>query len=421
MNNQNNSPGSYIDLWNQPLHGNNDFTHRMSSADIDGLLTVAADAADKQYDANKVIDALHCENIIPNRICDYLKSMYAEGEDFWIVLKLSRYCSFSSLKYGLYVCNYVDIAERLEHSRYGTAGPATLTVSKAEGNHDSALELYYNLKKHIDNSAFKDRTAFLRLKADHFMNEIQILNPESTRRKQCLFDKMVVIRCLTVEVTTDSEIRTQALNDMRNDKILRQAKASETPIYGKEASTYALQGDFDTAEELMLKARLILVNTKASWVIYYHYLNEVFLKVAEFEKTPCNEVKQGLLFYGFAGVHSLANEDEEIQRMWKRIFISFMLYGLLCFGLFLEEIDFPITNEDRKLARTILLEFDRLSQDMETRRDMLYALFMARLHEDSNVEQALIYAKRAQTMSKNGELRKGEAENISKFISKLHL
>ena len=72
MNNQNNSPGSYIDLWNQPLHGNNDFTHRMSSADIDGLLTVAADAADKQYDANKVIDALHCENIIPNRICDYL-------------------------------------------------------------------------------------------------------------------------------------------------------------------------------------------------------------------------------------------------------------------------------------------------------------------------------------------------------------
>ena len=46
---------------------------------------------------------------------------------------------------------------------------------------------------------------------------------------------------------------------------------------------------------------------------------------------------------------------------------------------------------------------------------------MARLHEDSNVEQALIYAKRAQTMSKNGELRKGEAENISKFISKLHL
>lgn len=79
----------------------------------------------------------------------------------------------------------------------------------------------------------------------------------------------------------------------------------------------------------MLKARLTLINVKASWVIYYHYMNEVFLKVAEFQRNPSSDIKQSLLFYGFSGLRSVSNKDEGTQRFWKRIYISFMLYGLL--------------------------------------------------------------------------------------------
>ena len=169
----------------------------------------------------------------------------------------------------------------------------------------------------------------------------------------------------------------------------------------------------------MSKARLIFMHVKASWFIYFHYLNEVFLTVAKFEKMPSDDIKQRLLFYGFSGVRSVANEAEDTQRMFKRIYFSFMLYGLLSLGLFLNEINFPISAEDKSWARTLLLEFNRLSEGMETRRDMLYAFFMSRLHEKDDPPLALIYAQRARTLSESGVLRKGEKENICTFTEKL--
>ena len=414
--------GSFIDLSNHIPSRNREFAHRMSRADLDVILRIAEDLTNKPYDPLAVLDILQTEGHVSALICDDLKAMYGNGEDFRkIILKLSRYCSFESLVYGLHSCGYTEIAEHLENCRKGEGGLEHSTghiMPKATGSHELALEFYAMLKGNVDNSTLKDKFAFFHAKAESFERELQTLDPESTQRKRCLLDKLMVVKCEFVGIITNSEIRAKALHDLKCNQTLRQTNV-DVALYGKEACTYALKSNFEMAEELMLKARLKLVNFKASWLLYYHYLNEVFLKVAEFGKRPCNETKQSLLFYGFSGMNSLANENEDIQRMFKRMYISFMLNGLLCFGLFLEEIDFPITTGDRKLAYTLLAEFNRLSQGMETRRKMLYALFMSRIYEETDVKLALTYAKRAKILSREGELRTGEALNISRYVIKL--
>ena len=166
----------------------------------------------------------------------------------------------------------------------------------------------------------------------------------------------------------------------------------------------------------MFRARVSLQPFKPSWASYYHYMGEVFLKVAELSKSPNNYLKQSLLFYGFSGLRSVGNEDEETQRFWKRIYLSFMLYGLLRLNLFLGEVNVEITAEDRSLAKTL----HRLSRGMETRRDMVYAFLMSKLLESDDLELALIYARGTETLAKaGGVLRNDEAENISVYVSKL--
>ena len=241
-----------------------------------------------------------------------------------------------------------------------------------------------------------------------------------TRRRSCIIDKLLVTYCVSVEVVTDVSSRLERLNTIRNNETVRECQLSEAILTSKEGATYALKGDFERAEELMFRARVSLQHFKPSWATYYHYMGEVFLKVAEFSKNPTDNTKSSLLFYGFAGLRSVGNEDEETQRFWKRIYLSFMLYGLLAMNLLLGKVNVEITVNDRILAKALLSEFNRLSRGMETRRDMVYAFLMAKLLEAEDLELALTYARRAETLSiAGGVLRNGEAENISVYVLEL--
>ena len=218
--------GSFIDLSTHAPPRNHEFSNRMSRTDLDVILRMAENLANTPYDPLAVLAILQKEGILSALICDDLKTMYENGEEFWkIVLKLSRYCSFESIVYGLYSCGYTQIAEHLENSRKGKIGSEDSTghfMPKATGSHELALEFYAMLKGNIDNSTFKDKSAVFHAKAESFESELQTLNPESTRRKRCLLDKLMVVKCEFVGVTTNSEIRAKALHDLKCDKTLRQ-------------------------------------------------------------------------------------------------------------------------------------------------------------------------------------------------------
>ena len=403
--------------------GNGIDSRKVKSLELNVLLNVANEVTGKQYGPILLCEVLLKERIISKRAYYFLSKIYEEGEEFRKVLvKLHQFCSLASLIYALYVCSYTDIADILHKNGCDfrpTQSVSVHGIPKQDSCHKSAVVFYITLKKSIDNDALIDKAGILQSKSTQLSNDLKNLRPDHTRRKECLTDKLMVVKCLTVEVTTNPEKRFAEINKIDQDNALSHKTIAKAPIYGKEACTHALVGDFETAEQLIMKARLILINVKTSWVVYYHYLNELFLKVAEFKKQPSEETKQSLLFYGFSGLKAVVNESKTTLRQWKRMYISFMLYGVLNLGLFLEEIQFPITREDRELARTLMLEFNRLSEGMETRRDMLYAFFMSRLHEDEDIQLAMTYAKRAVLLSDIGELRKGEKENIAAFFCKL--
>ena len=296
-------------------------------------------------------------------------------------------------------------------------------VSKRDGSHKSALAFYLSLKRNIDNATFLNKQEFLKMKTQQFSGEISRLHPESTRRRGCLLDKLIVVNCLSLEVITDVQSRLDCLDVIRKDEsTVRESQMYEAVLLSKEGATNALKGDFEMAEKLMDGARNILQHFKSSWATYYHYMSEVFLKVAELDRYPNKDIKESLKFYGYSGIMSVRNEDEETQRFLKRIYLSFMLYGLLGVNLFLGEMIVEITAQDRTLAKSLLSAFNGLSRGMETRRDMVYAFLMAKLLEAEDLELALTYARRAETLSiAGGVLRNGEAENISAYVMKLSI
>ena len=412
---------NFISVSNRAFRGDSEF----SPTELVTFLELMETEFDRNYDAMKIINVLENKNL-PSCAYTRLTKMYEEGEPFVrIMTKAISCCTYSSLVHALYECGYSDIANKMENFIVARGNAVTVdaiadVVSKIDGSHSSALALYYSLKRNVDNATFLDKNEFLKFKTQQLSSEFQHLDPEMTSRRSCIIDKLLVTYCVSVEVVTDVSSRLERLNTIRNNETVHESQLSEAILTSKEGATYALKGDFERAEELMFRARVSLQHFKPSWATYYHYMGEVFLKVALFSRCPNDDTKSSLLFYGFAGLRSVGNEDEETQRFWKRIYLSFMLYGLLGVNLLLSEVTVEITADDRTIAKSLLSEFNRLSRGMETRRDMVYAFLMAKLVETEDLELAITYAKRAETLSKaGGVLRTGETENISTYVMKL--
>ena len=176
----------------------------MSNADLVVLLTVLHQAPEISYDAVKLIDTLFKEKTISKRVCSNLKCMYTTGDSFQkVIIKTSRYCSLPSLIYAMYLCNYTDIAEKLKNYIKDMNGLADVTqadIEKLSGSHSAALELYLKLKKNIDNCVFVDKKEFLRVKTQQLTAALENAGPELMRRKSCLLDKLLVVKCVSVEV-----------------------------------------------------------------------------------------------------------------------------------------------------------------------------------------------------------------------------
>ena len=96
-----------------------------------------------------------------------------------------------------------------------------------------------------------------------------------------------------------------------------------------------------------------------------------------------------------------------------------MISCLLGVGIDFEEIDVDVTDSDREYARSLLLQFDRLSDNLESRREMAYCYLMSRLLQQDK-EKALWYGLRAKVLADSGVFRDAEKRNISKFIDRLN-
>ena len=187
-----------------------------STTELFAFLELVETEFGKRYDAMKVINVLQKEGL-PSRAYVRLKTMYEDGEPFVrIMLKAVGYCSHSSFVHALYKCGYSDIADKMEHC-IGTRGNAVSfdaradVVSKIDGSHDSALALYFSIKRNVDNATFVDKNEFLKMKTQQLSSELERLDPELTRRRSCLLDKLLVAYCVSVEVVSDVSSRLEGV------------------------------------------------------------------------------------------------------------------------------------------------------------------------------------------------------------------
>ena len=96
-----------------------------------------------------------------------------------------------------------------------------------------------------------------------------------------------------------------------------------------------------------------------------------------------------------------------------------MIFCLLGVGIDFEEINVGVTDSDREYARSLLIQFDWLSDNLESRCGMSYFYLMLRLLLNGDRTRAQCYGHRTKVLPDSGVFRDAEKRNISKFIDRL--
>ena len=371
----------------------------------------------KRFDVLPVVLYLFHSGAISNSLYKQLTTLFTEGDDcLKIIMRLARECTFGQLVNALYACSQVIMAEQLLDERYhrGSIYPLALT----DGFHDNVGSFYGKLKSNIDNRAFKNENDFLWRMGQKFKHEIRKHPPDSSSQRRAA-DKLMVVHCLRLETFKTNSDRFSIIQDMHDDmKLVPVTAIGEALFNYKLGSTFALEGDFQKAEDFTGKARPILCVTRPSFAAHYMYLHKVFTKLVEYKNTPTDEIKTRILFFGNRGLQSTKEDSGLDTRHITLMLMTFMISCLLGCGIDFDEINVAVTDADRQYARSLLVQFDWLSDNLESRREMAYCYLMCRPLWDEDRVKALCYGRRALVLADNGVFRDAEKRNIFKFISR---
>ena len=393
----------------------------MNSHDINALLSVAGRCAHKRFDILPVVQFLLQFGSISFILYEELIRLFTTGEAcLKIILRLPKECTFQQLIYALFMCNHGELAEELKMERFHRGHMCIYSLARSEGFHTLVAKFYRHLKMNIDNCVFVNKRDYLWKTAQSLKARIVELPRDSSRQRQAA-DKLMVTQCLRLEIYQDTIERFSIIQDMREGMHLASVTAEGDAIFkSKLGSTFALDGDFITADKYIRGARSGLLTTAPSFGSHYINLNEVFTKLVEYKTNSSDSIKSSLPFIGNRGLQSTTEDIDEIHTTQiKLMVLTFMISCLLGVGINFDEINVEVTEKDKKYAKSLLVQFDNLSDNLESRREMVYCYLMSRLWMTDDRERALHYAKRARVLSKDGAFRNAETDNISNLIVRL--
>jgi len=94
-----------------------------------------------------------------------------------------------------------------------------------------------------------------------------------------------------------------------------------------------------------------------------------------------NELKKEILFWIETGIKHFENENEDMRKTWRRVYLDKKVFCHLGIDILSQDIpDVEITEEDVKIATTHLIEMENLKQGMENLRLIHYYVAEAKLH-----------------------------------------
>ena len=374
----------------------------------------------KRFDVLPVILHLFNSGTISRILYQELTKLFTEGDAcIKIIIRLAKECTFRQLIHALYTCNQATLADQLLDECYQRGRTTIYSLALTDGFHDNVGSFYAKLKSNIDNCVFSDKNDFLWKMVQRLKFEIRSYPPDCSRQRRTA-DKLMVVNCLRLETFKTTNERFSIIQDMHDGMKLAPVTAIGDALFNyKLCSTYALEGKFQKADDLAQGARPILCITRPSFAVHCIYLHEVFTLLVEYKNTPTVEIKTRLLFFANRGLQSTKEDDAYDTRHMTLILLTFMIFCLLGIGIDFGEINVDVTDSDREYARSLLIQFDWLSDNLELRREMIYCYLMSRLMMNEDRTRALYYGHRAKVLVDSGVFRDEEKRNISKFIDRL--
>ncbi|XP_045199584.1 uncharacterized protein LOC123553908 isoform X1 [Mercenaria mercenaria] len=362
--------------------------------------------------------------IINKKQYSNFKRRYTESESTnsgEYLLQLLLHLSFEQLCFIFEQEGYTDITADLRFKRF------TLLYKKLpqkEMPHSKRTHDYYKtLKSCIDNDSFHGNK-ILKLRKFIQDQDAKIVLPGniSAHDRQFAMERKSAATVLLIQ---------QHKNNAERKTILNQAIATETNgidntsleivYHSKMALTEAQDGNVGEAEEHMAKTKDLCRITGPCFAVTAAFHDVQYTCKSLYFKSPSEEMLENVLKEGDIGIQSLNEEREDVQKLWKRIMLLFMVLSLLFITPDFVVCDMrKVKTAHKKRAEQILKEIKRCSDDIELRRQMILYLCLAALNEEKDISSSEEYAKKSLTAAENGGcFRDIEKRNIKAYLKKV--
>ncbi|XP_060584663.1 uncharacterized protein LOC132740717 [Ruditapes philippinarum] len=280
---------------------------------------------------------------------------------------------------------------------------------------------YTNLKSQIDNNCFIGGKQGIRiiLRALLAKWDDTVASSQSTENdRQLAMEKKAVGLVLLMQ---------QYKNPEKREIILTQALKTETNgcdnmslqivCHSKLACTEAFRGNNAAAKEHITHAQALCENISPCFAVISAFHDFLFVQRLFFSNKQSNDKSETVMTGSENALLCMFEEQEEVQIMWKRIILQFMVMSLLNIKLDFEVQRNEITKENVTKANELLHEIDKSSQNIEKRRQMIKSLCYGVVCEmQGDLDSALVYVDEALDTAKDGGcFHSNELHNIEEY------
>ena len=316
---------------------------------------------------------------------------------------------------------YLDISSDLRLKRY------TIRYNRLpqiEMLHSRRTQNYYqSIKSCIDDNAFiGDKRQVLRNYIHTWDERIMATTGLSQHTRQFAMEKKAAVIVLLLQQYKNTDERKTILHQLTATETNGLDNTSlEIVFHSKMAITEADAGNIEKANEHIVKTKEYCCMYKPCFAITNAFHDIEYAYKSMYFRNPSEDLLDKILTEGDIGVQSLNDESEDVQNLWKRIMLLFMVLSLLSITPdFVVGDTSKIKEINKKRAEAILKEIKRRSDDMQLRRQMILHLCMAVLNKERDIKAAEIYAKHAVIAAeKGGCFRDIEKQNVTAYLRKI--
>ncbi|XP_060600335.1 uncharacterized protein LOC132753817 [Ruditapes philippinarum] len=284
---------------------------------------------------------------------------------------------------------------------------------------------YKNLKSQIDNNCIIGGKQGIRIILRDFIATCDdtVASSQSTdNNRQLALEKNAVHFVLLMQ---------QYQNPEERDIILTQALKTETNgcdntslqivCHSKLACTEAFRENNDAAQAYITQAKALCENISPCFALTSAYHDDLFLQTLFFSNEQSDETSESALKGSESALLCMFEEQKEVQVIWKRIILQYMVMSLLKIKLDFKVHRNEITKENVTKAKELLHEIDKNSQGIEKRRQMIKSLCYGVVYEmEGDLDSAKAFLEEALDIARDGGcFHTNELHNIEDYHAHL--